>query len=82
MPIVADIKVAIAAAVVKVNALVGQPAEVVLASVDGKVVVSVSELAQIIAAVLCVRDFPSNHNIRHADRCTQCSSSSRRSVSF
>ena len=48
-------QVAIAAAVVKVKALVGPPAEPVIpASVDGKVLVSVSDLAQIIAAVLCV----------------------------
>ena len=53
-PIVADIKVAISGAIVEVNALIGQPAAVILASVNGGVIVTVSELAALVAGLLCV----------------------------
>ena len=58
-PIISDVKAALSNAVNDVNSLILQPAEVILASVDGTAQVTASELAQIVSNVLhvsiCIR---------------------------
>ena len=53
-PIVSDVKNIISGAIVEVNALVGQPAEIILATVDGTAQITVAELAQLIGALITV----------------------------
>ena len=53
-PLVANIKADISAAILDIHALVGQPAAVILAKVDGSAQVTVLELAQITATLLIV----------------------------
>ena len=53
-PIVASIKAEISNAIIDVQALIGQPAAVILAKVDGSAQVTVVELAQITATLLIV----------------------------
>ena len=53
-PIVAGIKAEISNAIIDVQALIGQPAAVILARVDGSAQVTVTELAQLIGGLLIV----------------------------
>ncbi|OBZ78248.1 hypothetical protein A0H81_01757 [Grifola frondosa] len=53
-PIVTNIKVILTGALVEINGLVGQPAEIILASVDGTAKVTVVELANIISGLLII----------------------------
>ena len=56
-PIVAEIKGALSGALVEVNALVGVSADIILASVDGTVQVTIDVLAQLVADLLIVSGF-------------------------
>ena len=55
-PIVANIKTEIVAATVKVNALMGQDAAIIMASVDGTTQITVAALAKLVAT-LCIVSF-------------------------
>ena len=54
---IGTIKSALSDVVTELNALVGQPVEVILASVDGTVEVTVQELGQIVAGLITVGSF-------------------------
>lgn len=54
-PIVVGLKGCIADATVKVNALVGVEAAIIMASVDGTAQITVAELAQLVATLVIVR---------------------------
>lgn len=59
-PLCDDIRGVFAEAIVEVNALVGLDASVILANVAGTALVTVAELAEIIFALICVRDLLQN----------------------
>ena len=54
-PIVGEITTAISASIVDVTALIGQPAEVIMATVDGTAQIAVAELATLVADLIVVR---------------------------
>ena len=56
-PLVVDIKTIISGAIVEVNKLVGQPVEIILATVDGTAQITVHELAVLVANLIVVRVF-------------------------
>lgn len=58
-PIVGGLKAAISTSMVEIQTLVGQPAEIVLASVDGTAQVTVEVLVGLIATlfIVCVIDY-------------------------
>ena len=57
-PLVNELKTIISGAIGEVNKLVGQPAEVILASVDGTAQITVQELGQLIATLVVVSTSP------------------------
>ena len=50
-----EITSTIASSIVEVQGLIGQPAEVILATVDGTAQIAVKDLAQLVADLLIVR---------------------------
>ncbi|KAN0082748.1 hypothetical protein V8E55_008543 [Tylopilus felleus] len=54
-PIIGDINTAVTGAVSNLNLLVGQPIDVILASVDGTTVLAASDIAALLATVVNVR---------------------------
>ncbi|GJE93628.1 hypothetical protein PsYK624_097880 [Phanerochaete sordida] len=51
-PIMGEITTTISASIVEVQGLIGQPAEVILATVDGTAQIAISDLAQLVADLL------------------------------
>jgi hypothetical protein len=54
-PIVGEITTAISASIVDVTALVSQPAEIIMATVDGTAQITIAELATLVADLIVVR---------------------------
>ena len=54
-PIVNDLKSILSDAIVEVNKLVGQPTEIILATVDGTAQITVVELAELLGGLIVVR---------------------------
>lgn len=53
-PIVGDISSAVSGAVTSLNLLVGQPTEVIMASVDGTTILAASDIATLLSVVVNV----------------------------